>query len=280
MHTFDTPGPVQLRASLGAGDLDIQARDTAETTVELSPANDHGARHDVLAAATVEQRGNEILIDVPARSSGAFGRSPEIGVSVLVPSGSDLMLRTRSADIAATGTFGEASVETGSGDVRLGTFTGDVRLRAGSGDLAVDEVRGSLRAESGSGDINVDEVAGAATVTSGSGDISIDRVGGEAKLSSGSGDIVVEDAVSGLSVNSASGDVQVLGVRQGRVRANTASGDVHVGVLGGVSAWLDVTTVSGDMHSSLERIEQPGDEEGTVQLHISTVTGDITLVRT
>ena len=279
MHTFDTPEPVQLRASLGAGDIDIQARDTAETTVELS-ADDHGAGHDLLAAATVEQRGNEIVIDVPSRSSGAFGRSPEVELSVVVPSGSDLALRTRSADIAAIGTYGEASVETGSGDIRLGTFAGDVRLRAGSGDLSVDGVRGSLRAESGSGDISVHEVGGLATVSSGSGDISIDRLGGEAKLSSGSGDIEIEDARSGLSVNSASGDVQLLGVRAGRVRANTASGDVHVGVLGGVSAWLDVTTVSGEVHSALERVDQPGDEEGTVQLHISTVTGDISLVRT
>ena len=277
MYRFDTPDPVRLRISLGAGDIDIQAYDTAESTVDLSAVRGNDAAAELVAASKVEQRGDEIVVDVPSRSAGVFGRAPQLRVAVTVPSRSDLQLRTRSADIEASGEFGDASVETGSGDVRLDTVRGDARLRAGSGDLSVEHVGGSLRSESGSGDLSVGHVSGDATASSGSGDISLARVNGEAKLNSGSGDILVHDAQASVSANAASGDIQLLGVRHGRVRANTASGDVQVGVADGVAAWLEVATLSGDLHSTLERSEQPADDEGSVQLHVSTASGDISL---
>jgi DUF4097 and DUF4098 domain-containing protein YvlB len=280
MHTFDTPEPIRLRVTLAAGDIHIQTGDTTETTVELTTVRHGDAARELLAATTVEQRGNEVVVNVPSRSFGSFGRSGELQAAVTLPNRSDLQLRTRSADVDAIGEFGEVVLETGSGDVRIGTVLADARLRAGSGDMFVHHVGGSLRAESGSGDLTVEEVVGDATVSSGSGDITLNEMHGEAKLSSGSGDILIHDTTSAVTASTASGDVQLMGVRRGRIRANTASGDVHVGVADGAAAWLDVTTVSGDVYSSLERSEQPADDESSVQLHVSTASGDISLVRT
>ena len=39
MHTFETPGPTNLRVELGAGECHIRAEQTDTTTVELVPTH-------------------------------------------------------------------------------------------------------------------------------------------------------------------------------------------------------------------------------------------------
>jgi len=61
--------------------------------------------------------------------------------------------------------------------------------------------------------------------------------------------------------------------------AKAASGDIHAGVRQGTAAWLDVHTVSGRVASSLDATSAPADDDRTVRLHLSTVSGDIDLAR-
>ena len=58
-----------------------------------------------------------------------------------------------------------------------------------------------------------------------------------------------------------------------------ASGDVHAGVTNGTAAWLDVHTVSGHVRSGLDAADAPTSDDRKVRLQLSTVSGDIELVR-
>ncbi|MFC7648892.1 DUF4097 family beta strand repeat-containing protein [Streptosporangium lutulentum] len=58
-------------------------------------------------------------------------------------------------------------------------------------------------------------------------------------------------------MKSASADVTVDSVVRGTVAVNTASGDVEIGVVPGTSAWLDVSSTSGDVGSSSTRPTSP-----------------------
>ena len=278
MHAFDTPQPIRLRVEFGAGEIAVTATDTAQTTVELTPLSADDAARDLIARTAIDHRDNEVVVNAPRQSFGFFGRRPALRLEVTVPTGSALQIRTQSADVQAAGDLGGTLIETGSGDVRLDNVAAEARIRTGSGDISVERVDEALRTESGSGDLVVRQVFGDASVSTGSGDIGIDLVAGDAKLNTASGDVVVQVAQSSVSVNTASGDIQLLRVQRGRVQAATASGDVHVGVAGGTAAWLDVTTLSGNVGSDLDGTAEPGEHEETVQLQVNTVSGDITLV--
>jgi DUF4097 and DUF4098 domain-containing protein YvlB len=278
MQTFHTPEPVRLRISVSSGTVRVTATQTSESTVELDASGDDEVSRDLIAQTKVDQHGDEISIVAPRRFFVLFGRRPHLDVAVTVPTGSALAIRTESADVEARGDFGETSIETGSGDVRLDTVTAEARIKTGSGEAFVGQVDGSLRVESGSGDLELRRVAGDATISTGSGDIEVESVQGELRVNSGSGDIEVRDAQSSVVANSASGDLQLLCVRSGQVRVSTASGDVHIGVADGTPVWLDVTTLSGDVHSSLDGSPEPTDDEDSVALRVNTASGDITLV--
>lgn len=279
MHAFDTPQPIRLRVTFGAGEIAVATADTAQTTVELTPLSADDAAPDLIARTTVDHRDNEVVINSPRQSSGLFGRHrPALRLAVTVPTGSALQIRTHSADVEAVGDFGQTLIETGSGDVRLDNVAAEARIRTGSGDISIERVDESLRTESGSGDLSVHEVLGDVNSSTASGDIDIDLLAGDAKLNTASGDVVVHVAQSSVSANTASGDIQLLRVQCGRVQANTASGDVHVGVATGTAAWLDVTTLSGNVGSDLDGTGEPSEHEETVQLQVNTVSGDITLV--
>src|SRR4051812_6056285 len=103
-HHFETPGRTRLFAILGAGRIEVRAteRDTTDVVVTGQDAD----------RTRVEERGDGIAIVAP-RQRGLFGRSG-IDVTVDLPSGSDLEIKTGSAEVAVTGDLGSVVVQTGS----------------------------------------------------------------------------------------------------------------------------------------------------------------------
>ncbi len=276
MHTFNTPGPVRLRMEFGGGRIRLSAENITESTVELRPLRGNAEAQQLIDDSRIEQRGDEIVVLVPRPIRGFFRRTPDIEAIVVVPTGSELDIHTESGDLDATGPFGTVKVESGSGDVRFES-TQDARIQSGSGDIQIDAIAGQFRSETGSGDVRVRNVSGNANVSTGSGDVMIDNVGGNVQVNSGSGDILIQDASENVNANTASGDLSINRVHAGKVSANTASGDVQIGVADGIPAFLEVVTITGDVHSTLEGSEEPAQGEPSVALRVNTASGDISL---
>jgi len=278
MYEFHTPEPVRLRIELGAGDIEVEAADTDRTTVELSVRGDHQGSAEAVAETRVEQRGSDIVVEAPRRTS-SFRRSPRLQLRVRVPSDSELRAKIESADVTVTGRLTDVSIKTGSGNVRLDTITGDTTIQSGSGDIEIQSAGNATRLQSGSGDVRLRAAAGSVNASTGSGDITVDGVAGQLQASSGSGDVRVGSADGGVAVNTASGDQHIARVAQGRVRSNAASGDIRIGIAEGTAAWLSVNSISGSVRSELDGTAPPEDGEPTVEVRVNTVSGDIDLVR-
>lgn len=189
MHTFDTPGPVNLKVELQQGLISVLARDTTTTTVELEPLSRDSAAQELIDNARVEQRGDDIIVEVPKGKGGLFRSRGEIRATITVPTGSRAKLESSSADVKTDGELGDTSVASGSGDVL------------------------------------------------------------------------------------------VRRVDHGRLKAKTGSGDITVGVADGTAAYLDISTVTGDVTSSLDASEAPSEGDQTVELVIQSGTGDVVLQR-
>ena len=57
------------------------------------------------------------------------------------------------------------------------------------------------------------------------------------------------------------------------------AGDVHVGVRAGVPVWTDISTVSGEIRSSLTGAGEPEPGAEHLELRAKTVSGDVTILR-
>ena len=283
-ETFETPGEVRLNIRLGAGEIRLETGDVRQTTATLEPLRDNDATREAIEDARIELRqrsgGHEVMVDVRGRGRGfSIGRGAEVLVEVRCPDGSDVEVKTGSADVEGRGSFGDVEVETGSGDVQFGDV-GNADISAASGDIQIGTIGGEASINSASGDIQVGSIAADGKLNSASGDVMIREARGALTVNSASGDVLVREAGSSVSVNTASGDQTIGAVLEGSVGLKSASGDLKIGIREGSTLWVDARSRSGDVSSELPVSDLPPEGEAPhVELRANTMSGDITLVR-
>ncbi len=276
MYTFDTPQPVDLRAEIWQGEIYIHAEERDTTTAELESL--HGDAQELIEHTRVEQRGSEVSVLTPKGKSGFFRTRGEIRATIRVPLRSNVQLESASADSDLHGELGDVRIASGSGDVRI-EFGEDIQVRTGSGDVDIVTAAGRCDTKCGSGDLKVETIGGDADMVSGSGDVILGHAAQSLKVKTGSGDIVVREAGEMIDAMAGSGDLRVKRFEHGKLRAKTGSGDIQIGVADGTAAYLDITTVTGDVRSSLDASDAPSDGDQTVELSIQSGTGDVVLQR-
>ena len=253
-ETFPASGPLRLEVKVPAGEVEVEAAETGEAVVELESL---GRDDRAVEEARVDLRGDELRVEVRDRRLS----SAEVRLHVAAPEGSTLTSATGSADVSTRGSLGDAELKTASGDLELERVA-NLRVKAASGDVRVEHVDGDARVQIASGDLELAHVLGQAEVATASGDVRVGKAG------------------AGLKVQTASGDQEIGSVAEGPVELTSASGDVRVGIRRGSRVFLDVRSASGDVDSELEVGDDPGDDEGPlIELKVTTMSGDVSLVR-
>jgi DUF4097 and DUF4098 domain-containing protein YvlB len=258
--SFSTPEPPRLRVRVPAGHVAIDPADVGETTVELEALRDDEATRDAIARATVEQRGDEIVVEIEKSGWGLFSRSAKVAVRIRCPHGSSLDCNTASADLVATGRLADVTVKTASGDVEL-AHVGDLSVTSASGDVRVEELQGGGRVNTVSGDAEIRGVRSALLANTVSGDVDLGRVDDD------------------VAVQSVSGDQRVRALHVGELKLTSVSGDVEVGVVSGTQLFIDASSTSGEVSSELDVGNEPVGEGTAASLRVKTVSGDIALTR-
>jgi hypothetical protein len=277
-ETFQTPGPVRLDVRLGSGEIRLEASATSETTVTLEPLRDNDASVAAVEEARVEQRGDEILVDV--RGPRRLLRGADVLVEIRCPDESSVRAKSGSADVEGHGCFGSVEVGTGSGDVQFSEVSGDAEVNAASGDVQFARVGGRGRFNTASGDVQLGSVGGEAKINSASGDVQIREAANRLEVNTASGDVNVREASSSASVNSASGDQTIGSVAEGKVDLKSASGDLRVGIREGSTLWVDARSRSGEVRSELPISDLPPEGDAPhVELRANSMSGDITVLR-
>jgi DUF4097 and DUF4098 domain-containing protein YvlB len=245
-ETFATPGDVELSLEIPKGEVEIEAVETGETTVELEARGRDADEYEreVRIEARPRGGGHEVVVDASARRGLLGFREGEYRVRIRAPHGSAVRARLASADITGRGTFCAVEVDAASGDVAF------------------------------------DDIAAQGRINTASGDVELRRVG-SAKVNSASGDVRIDESAAAVEVNTASGDIELRSVTAGEVKLHSASGDVEVGIAKGSRLWVDAQSLSGDTSSELELEAAPsGEEEGPlVELNAQTMSGDISVRR-
>jgi len=266
MTVFTTKGHVALRVTLGGGEVTVEGSDEPGVEIELVPLRDNDVTRQAIAEARVEMTdrgaGHEIVVQLQKKAGFSVGRGAKVGVRVRCPHGSDLELRSGSADLDATGALGAVDVKTASGDV------------------SVEDVA-RLQVDTASGDLRVRDVEGTLGFRTASGDVTIRRCAGALNAHLVSGDLSVGEATAGLAVTTVSGDVRCLSAGGGGMSVQSVSGDVHLAIAPGESLYIDASSVSGTMSSELDVEDAPTTDPGRAvnELRVRTVSGDLQIVR-
>lgn len=280
MTTFDTPDPIAVDLEVGVGDVRIEASDRADTIVEVRPS-DPAKPADVRAAeqTRVEYANGHLTVKGPSGwRQWVSHRGDSIDVAISLPAGSRLQAEIGVAALRATGRLGECRAKVGVGDVSL-EEVGALNLKTGAGDVTVDRVAGKAEVVTGSGGVRVDRIEGTAWVKNSNGDTWIGEVGGDARASTASGTITIDRAGADVVAKSAHGRVYLGEVAHGTAVAESALGDLEIGVRDGVPAWLDLRTKFGRVRNELDASEHPVSGEDSVEVRAHTSMGDIVIHR-
>jgi DUF4097 and DUF4098 domain-containing protein YvlB len=238
--------------NLGGGSITVEpgAQDLVEAWIDA--ADDR-----FLEEVQIRQDHDWLRISLPHR----FVWSTKAQLRLGVPDGLGYVIKTGSADVSISADIGRSKIISGSGDITVGNAV-DLDCSTGSGNISVSRVDGiAARLSSGSGDLSVSEAYCPLTAKSGSGDVVVKSLRGvELQAKSGSGDI-------GITATS------------GSVELRSASGSVTVGVADNLPAWLDLSSVSGDIRIDLDSTAQPEPGEPYITVRARTASGDIAIHR-
>jgi DUF4097 and DUF4098 domain-containing protein YvlB len=260
MPKFDTPQPITSTVEISAGVVRLVASDRDDTVVDVRP-RDENRTHDVKAAEQVRVDFSNGTLRVSSQRGFSFPRRGAVVVDIALPARSRLNASSASANITADGQYA------------------DCRFASASGDLQVGSVIGNFKADSASGGISVHAISGSASVSTASGDAVIGGLDGDMKFRSASGSLTVTRLRGNINSQTASGDVHVAAAVNGGVFAQSASGEVVVGIAEGTAAQLDVRTRSGEVRNSLTASDGPAEGDETLTVHARTASGDVVVQR-
>lgn len=240
---------IRLVVELRSGAVEVRAGAPGRAVVTLD--SDRADEWDVL------HLGDSLAIQ-PFDRPGSRGKA--IRIFVEVPVGSDVEVRSISADVLLLGELGAVRFSSRSGNIRLDSVT-RLDVTTVSGDIRAGSVIGDASFTVISGDIDVREVTGRFTASSTSGDIRVAQTGGDIEIGTVSGDATIERADGG------------------GISIRCISGDVTLGLPGGIRVHPDISTLSGRTAMPAPSERSPGDTPRVVRVRLRTVSGNITISR-
>jgi Toastrack DUF4097 len=261
--SFPLPGSIKLEVRIAHGAVTVETiDDLAEATVRIK-ADKHAT--GLLAQTVADLRGNTLVVHAPRQGGifdlfGGWRADRGLDVHVVIPSGTPVKISTFTAPIRIPGRVGDADLAFGSGEAAVREVDGALRLRYGSGTAKAVRVSGAVQLRSGSGNAQFGEVGGDLMAGCGSGNIQVRVSRGAVRSRCGSGN---------ATLNEVHGDVDVA----------SGSGGLEIGLPEGVSAQLDVSTGSGQLHSELPIEDAPKKANESIRVRARTGSGDVRVFR-
>ncbi|MGQ4275493.1 DUF4097 family beta strand repeat-containing protein [Pseudidiomarina sp. E22-M8] len=241
---------------------------------------------------TFELDGDNLTIRVEMPDRGTFSGNDATELNVRLPHTAELHVNGVSSDFDVSGFESGIRLNTVSGDIAATNLAGDIKLSTVSGDVNSKGLGGDISLKSVSGDItDRDGSANSASYASTSGDVEARTSATDISAESVSGDVGLNlQNVSRLILKSVSGDVraQLSLAENGRVEANSVSGNVELIFTGAVNAKLDAdVSGGGDIVNQLNDTKVRESEwgigaslstklgSGAGNIELTTMSGDI-----
>jgi len=205
-------------------------------------------------------------ITVRAVGQRQFWAVARLNLSISVPRGVNVEVKSASGDVDVRDIEGGAEVTTASGDVVVG-HANRAKASTASGDISIAETR-SAEANTASGDVKLQGIRGPAKCRAVSGDVTLEHVEGEVQISAVSSDVSARSIDESFSATTVSGSIELQEYYGAETSIKSTSGDVEASLSTPLTGTFAARTISGDITVAI-----PGNSDCTVDL--SSTSGDI-----
>jgi len=278
MPTYSTPAAIDLAINLQVGGIEVVASDRTDTVITVSPTNPSKAVDRRGAEETkVDFDGERITITGPRPRISWIGPTESVDLKVELPTGSRLTAEIAVGALRTVGRLGATRIKSSTGAVDVDT-TGDLWLHASHGNATVGTAEGEMEITSTYGQIRVGTVTGDATLKASYGTIVVDESGGDLDAKLSYGDLEIAKAHASVAAKTAFGSIELREVSSGSIQVESGFGQITIGVLPGVPAWLDLSSKNGQVRNQLDGDRAPDPSEQTVAVRART-RGDISIQR-
>lgn len=276
VHEFVADGPIDLNVQNLRGRIEVRAEHGTAVRVELSPRTVAG--RELVDRMTVRFEHGRLSVDVPQSEAGFLGAG--VGGFFRSFSGDGAPFSDRLADGVRSLVSGAEGLTSEIG-MEIVVPTGSrVVLTTGFGDLRVSGVLARLDAKTGAGDVDLERSAEERTrAATGKGDVAVGPVRGDADLKSGMGAVRAADVDARLAVTCGAGDVRIVRAVGGRLELRTGKGEIEVSVARGTAVNVDLATGLGERDVRLTPAEGAFGAERTLVVDAKTGMGDVRLLR-
>ncbi len=260
--TLDRPGTVSL--SIFSGRVDV--RGGSGSQVRVRGSTERGGLSFDASASSVR-----ISVEPDGRSRGGAE------LSIIVPTGTRVVIEGQSASASVLGVRGEVAVETVSGSVQVEDAVGKVKAETVSGSVLISRVVGDVIAEAVSGRVEITNVTG---------DIDGESVSGRITITGAKSKLVRAESVNGRLAYS--GTIEPTGT----YKFTSHSGTLTLALPSDVGATFSLETFSGNVDSDFPVTLQSGSNarhhdnrfdfkigNGRARIFAETFSGDIRIQR-
>ncbi len=222
----------QLKASIGAGNIEIKKADGSKINVKADKkirGASSDTKKEILDNMIVSLDGDGKLLEVKVKTKDGkdFWDWKKANYTTYQV--------TLNLDLAVPDSIKEINTETGAGNVDIRDLAASITTHTGAGNISIKAADGDISANTGAGNIDIDDSKGKIKAETGAGNIDIDNSSafGDSRLNSGAGNIDFNgdiDELSSLNISTGMGNVDFRASENSKL---SLEADVGVGILSG-----------------------------------------------
>lgn len=272
---FTVPDGGTLRIDGAHGNIRIVTGGTG-VAVEITRKADgrHGERLMRDHKITLEQRGNDVVIDSELRNDDSwFSRHDDYEVqwNIRVPDRYNVDVETSGGSLQIDDIDGTVEARTSGGGIRAGRISGEGTLKTSGGSIHVTGGGGRLVAHTSGGGITIGDTTGPVEAKTSGGSIKIARSGGDVVARTSGGGITIEDAMGKVDAHTSGGTIRATLSRQPNADSSlkTSGGGVIVSLAPSIAVDLDARASGGGVSSDVPITVQGTQDDDSVQGRIN-----------
>lgn len=246
----------QLVVAVDRGTIEVKTADRESVDIEVTrKAGGNRTKGEKTLkdhVVTTTQDGNKVEVHAKyegGKSSGWFGRSPELQVSLLitVPRKFDVDLKTAGGHIIVADLTGKLKAHTSGGNLTFKQIEGPVSAHTSGGHINLAGCKGSVDLKTSGGNLTLSDIEGDVTASTSGGHISTEKISGKTVVKTSGGNIGVAGNRGSIEARTSGGHVtaELLEQPASNCLFDTSGGNITIAFAERVAVDIDASTSGG-----------------------------------
>jgi DUF4097 and DUF4098 domain-containing protein YvlB len=260
--SFQVQSGDQLLVQVDRGSIEIVTADASSVDIEITrkAGGSSSKAEQTLKDHVVTTTQNDNTVEVHGKYTGAkttgwFGRSPELQVScrVTVPRQFDVTLKTAGGHIKVAELTGKLKANTSGGNLDFKKLEGPVSAQTSGGHITLAGCIGKVDLSTSGGNLNLSGIEGDVTATTSGGHITLDKLSGKTVVKTSGGNINVTGIKGSIDADTSGGHITVSLPFQptGNCTFDTSGGNITLNLAEQVAVDIDAHTSGGSVSTEL-----------------------------